>query len=240
MSKSVASESNGGQKIREMIRKRGAGDEGDEDEEGFVELPPAESLTISTTSQFLFMDDFKRLLVGFVQGDTLMTLRLAMRAWKRVADAFIDKGVRSGAIIVHDGKDISWEEVRPRLERRKLVTRMVLLLNITKVGMNACFSASKLVVVDITKGIESIGEYAFGSCCSLTTVYFPTTLTSISHGSFGHCSNLDNVNLLHPNLQELCHYAFYKCSELKSMTIPDSLQTFGNDVFHRCSKLVTS
>ncbi|GMI15632.1 hypothetical protein TrLO_g15181 [Triparma laevis f. longispina] len=49
----------------------------------------------------MFTNDFKRLLVGFVQGDTLTTLRLATKAWKRVADAFVDVGVRSGAMMVH-------------------------------------------------------------------------------------------------------------------------------------------
>ena len=48
MSKSIASESNEYDKSREMGGKRGAEDEGDENEEGFIKVPPEESLPIST------------------------------------------------------------------------------------------------------------------------------------------------------------------------------------------------
>ena len=58
------------------------------------------------TSQFLFTGDFKMLLVGFVMGGTLMVLRFTTKAWKGVADAFIDEGVESGAMVVHDEKGV--------------------------------------------------------------------------------------------------------------------------------------
>ena len=85
-----------------------------------------------------------------------------------------------------------------------------------------------------------IGYAAFGSCRSLTTVTFPATLTSIGEQTFNGCSSLENVDLLHTNLQELSRAAFANCSELKSVTIPDSLQTLGPHVFYACSKLVPS
>ncbi|GMH52377.1 hypothetical protein TrLO_g4402 [Triparma laevis f. longispina] len=34
--------------------------------------------------------------------------RFATKAWKRVADAFIDERVASGTMIIHGGKDISY------------------------------------------------------------------------------------------------------------------------------------
>ncbi|GMI08050.1 hypothetical protein TrLO_g12583 [Triparma laevis f. longispina] len=56
----------------------------------------------------MFTNDFKGLLGGFVQGDTLMTMRLATKTWKRVADAFIDeRGVRSGELIVRGSRDMA-------------------------------------------------------------------------------------------------------------------------------------
>ncbi|GMI01923.1 hypothetical protein TrLO_g8130 [Triparma laevis f. longispina] len=99
----------------------------------------------------MYTPNFRRHFVEFVLGDTLMTLRLATKGWKAAADAFIDEGVRSGAMIVHDGKDISYEA-----ERRELVTRAIIPLNITKVGDKACLYAIKLVVVDIPEGVERI------------------------------------------------------------------------------------
>ncbi|GMH52502.1 hypothetical protein TL16_g01243 [Triparma laevis f. inornata] len=185
MSKSVAIKSNEGHESRENGGKRGAENEGGEDEEGILELPPVESLPISTvvstvpatTDQFMFTNDFKRLLVGLVQGDTLMTLRMATKVWRRVVDAFIDERVASGAMIVHDGKDIRFGSVLAREERRELVTLVIFLLNIKKVGEQECMWATNLVVVDIPEGVQSISRAAFFRCYSLTTVSFPTTLT---------------------------------------------------------------
>ncbi|GMH92928.1 hypothetical protein TL16_g12492 [Triparma laevis f. inornata] len=247
MSESVAPEYNEGNKSRDMSELKGSGDEEKENVEGILDLPLVESLMISTTvstvpattDQFMYTPEFRRHFVEFVTGDTLMTLRLATKGWRAAADAFIDEGVKSGAMMVHGGTAISMIS-DAREERHKLVTRVIFLLNITKVGDYACFKARNLVVVDIPEGIESIGKLAFHNCSSLTTVSFPTTLTSIDDYAFTRCTSLENVDLLHTNLQEKGNMAFYECSELKSMTIPDSLQTIGTMVFYHCSKLVPS
>ncbi|GMH99424.1 hypothetical protein TrLO_g146 [Triparma laevis f. longispina] len=99
----------------------------------------------------MLMKNFKRLFVGFIQGSTLMNLRLVMKAWKHVADTFIDKGVKSSAMIVRDEEDLPWGDVKERHERP---TRAIFLLNMTKVGGRACAYAVNLIVVDIPEGIE--------------------------------------------------------------------------------------
>ena len=102
--------------------------------------------------------------------------------------------------------------------------QVVFLLNIMNVGVHACRFAINLVVVDIHVGIKSISESAFYQCGSLTTASFLTTLRLIGAFASLACTSLDNVDLLHPNLQKLGLQAFCGCSELKSTTIPDSLQ----------------
>ena len=74
-----------------------------------------------------------------------------------MAEEVIDEGVESGELIVHDGKDISRAVAVARVERRELVTRVVFLLKLTKVGVYAYAKAVNLIVVDIPEGIESIG-----------------------------------------------------------------------------------
>ena len=182
------------------------------------------------TDEFMHTPEFKRYFVEFVHVETLMALRLATKGWNAAADALIDQGVRSGELMVHGGNDLS-SVSDARIERRKRVTRVVFLLNILKIGSDACYAAINLVVVDIPEGIESIGSYAFPNCTSLTTVSISTTLRSIGHEAFWNCSSLESVDLLHTNLQELGDLAFANCSEL---------QTLGDDVFHKCSKLVPS
>ena len=231
MSKYVASETNGGHESHTTGRKRGAGNEENEDGEEIVEPILVDNATTWTAvsaapaavDQCIHAPDFKKLLVGFVQGDTLTALRFTTKAWKAVAEEVVNVGVSSGKIFVHDGRDISLVIVNAQEERRALATRVIFLLNITKVGENACMWAVNLVVVDIPEGVKSIGYCAFDACRSLTTASFPMTLTSIGECAFRNCTSLDNVDLLHTNLQYLGLHAFDGCSELKSMMIPDSL-----------------
>ncbi|GMH91303.1 hypothetical protein TrVE_jg6802 [Triparma verrucosa] len=168
-----------------------------------------------------------------------MTMRVLCKDWRRVADKFIDGKVESGVMTVVGENGISYEEAKAQRERRLLVTQVVFLLNITKVGDHSCYYAN-LVVVEIPEGVESIGIGAFFGCRSLTTVSFPTTLRLIRYNVFIGCSSLENIDLLHTQLQEIGNGAFGYCSELKSMTVPDSLQTLGVFVFADCLKLVPS
>ncbi|GMH58544.1 hypothetical protein TL16_g02632 [Triparma laevis f. inornata] len=169
MSKSVASESNDGHNTREKGGKRGAGDEEDEDGDGKIEGSAADDSTTLTTvfaapaatDQFMHTPEFRRHFVDFVHVQTLMALRLATKGWNTAADALIDEGVMSGELMVHGGNDLSYGAAKARKERRKFATRLIFLLNITKVGEYACSWAVNLVVVDIPEGVERIGYAAF-------------------------------------------------------------------------------
>ena len=53
--------------------------------------------------------EFKRQFVEFVHVETLMDLRVATKGWNAAADAKIDEVVLSGKLIVHAGKDFTYE-----------------------------------------------------------------------------------------------------------------------------------
>ena len=120
------------------------------------------------TDQFMHTPEFKRHFVELVHVETLMALRLETKGWNAAADALIDELVRSGELIVHGGNDFNHVDVDYEVakERHTRVTRMIFLLNVTKVGDYA----ANLVVVDIPEGVKSIGHHAFNTCSSLTTV----------------------------------------------------------------------
>ncbi|GMH83374.1 hypothetical protein TrST_g4361 [Triparma strigata] len=193
---------------------------------------------------FMHTDDFRRLFVELVMVDTLVALRWLDRKWHTVVEKklteFEDEPF--GEIIVHGGNDISFEEAisATKRDRMKQVTKVVFLLNITKIGNYACCKASILVVVDIPEGITIIGQGSFDGCISLKEIKLPKSLTSIGGGSFAHCSSLEEVDLLHTNILELGREVFRYCTSLKEMKVPDSLQTLGDNVFYNCSKLVPS
>ncbi|GMI00357.1 hypothetical protein TrVE_jg12216 [Triparma verrucosa] len=173
-----------------------------------------------------------------------VAMRWLDRKWHKVVEKkLIELGDEPfGEIIVHGGNDISFGEAVPggRGERMEQVTKVVFLLNITKVGDYVCRLASKLVVADIPEGITIIGSCSFMYCSSLKDVKFPKSLTSIGIRSFQYCSSLEQVDLLHTNVEELGERAFADCTNLREMKVPESLQTFGYRVFEHCSKLVPS
>ncbi|GMH46637.1 hypothetical protein TrVE_jg3211 [Triparma verrucosa] len=212
--------------------------------EGSKEPDSKESAAVVRGDDFMHTDDFRRLFVGFVTVDTLVAMRWLDRKWHKVVEKklteFEDKP--HDEIIVHGGNDISGDEAvsDAKPDRMKQVTKVVFLLNITKVGCMACYGASILVVVDIPEGITSIGDRSFKWCSSLKEIKFPMSLTSIGTQSFSFCSNIEKVYLLHTNVLELGAYAFHQCTSLREMKVPDSLQNFGEHVFYGCSKLVPS
>ena len=156
---------------------------------------------------FMHTDDFRRLFVGFVMVDTLVAMRWLDRKWHKVVEKKLIEleDEPFGEIIVQGGNDISRDEASSaaRKERMKQVTKVVFLLNITKVGLGACSAAINLVVVDIPEGITIIGGASFLNCRSLKEIKFPKSLTSIGVNSIGYCSSLEVVDLLHTNVKEL-------------------------------------
>ncbi len=72
---------------------------------------------------------------------------------------------------------------------------------------------SYIKTVNISNGIESIGNSAFSRCTNLASVSISNSVMSIGE------------------------YAFFECSSLKSITIPNSVEYIGNYAFHYCKKL---
>jgi hypothetical protein len=220
---------------------------GDDEEEVFEgsELDSAADVTPATGGDdFMHTDDFRRLFVGFVMLDTLLAMRWLDRKWHKVVEKMLIEleDEPFGEVIVHGGNDISGAEAisAARVGKIKQVTKVVFLLNITKVGEHVCRFASILVVVDIPEGITKIGFRSFWHCSSLKEIKFPKSLTKIGRASFGYCSSLEEVDLLHTNVKELGMAAFNNCTSLREMKVPDSLETFGSGAFYQCSKLVPS
>ncbi|GMH67236.1 hypothetical protein TrLO_g1400 [Triparma laevis f. longispina] len=109
--------------------------------------PPPTSISDFVTH----MIDFKR---QFVSDDMLMALRSTTKAWQAVVEKVINEGRRGGGVMVRDGRNIShiawsidegverdevifqdgkvisWKKGDALEERRKLVTRVIFLLNI--------------------------------------------------------------------------------------------------------------
>jgi hypothetical protein len=116
--------------------------------EGSKEPDSKDSSAVVGGDDFMHTDDFRRLFVEFVMADTLVAMRWLDRKWHKVVEKklteFEDEPF--GEVNVHGGNDVSIDEAMSdaREERMKQVTKVVFLLNITKVGDYACFILSSL------------------------------------------------------------------------------------------------
>ena len=89
-----------------------------------------------------------------------------------------------------------------------------------------------------TYSVISIGDEAFRSCESLTSVTIPNSVTSIGKNAFQYCYFLTSVTIGN-SVTSIGDYAFYGCSKLTSVTIPNSVTSIGEWAFYSCSSLIS-
>ena len=92
--------------------------------------------------------------------------------------------------------------------------------------------------VTLPDGLTSIGNYAFYTCRSLTSITIPNSVTSIGERAFCFCSGLTSITI--PNsVTSIGYYAFDDCKSLTSITIPNSVTSIGSRAFAWCSSLTS-
>ena len=84
--------------------------------------------------------------------------------------------------------------------------------------------------------VTSIGENAFFSCKSLTSITLPNSIKSIGMGSFTYCESLTSITIP-DSVKVIANMAFYHCSSLTEITIPGSIKSLGYEVFENCISL---
>ncbi|MBO8426338.1 MAG: leucine-rich repeat domain-containing protein [Firmicutes bacterium] len=111
-------------------------------------------------------------------------------------------------------------------------------LPVLEIGDHAFSSCASLTSVNIPDSVTTIGKSAFGGCSSLTSVNIPDSVTTIGEGAFSYCYSLTSVNIP-DSVTTIGGYAFSYCSFLTSVNIPDSVTTIGESAFSYCSCLTS-
>ena len=90
------------------------------------------------------------------------------------------------------------------------VTHNGVAYSVTSIGEWAFGSCYSLTDITIPEGVTSIGVEAFYNCESLTSITLPESVTSIGEGAFYGCSNLTAINI--SSLEVWCNIDFASSS----------------------------
>ena len=119
-----------------------------------------------------------------------------------------------------------------------IIPKMYNDLFVKVIGNDAFRSCTSLTSITIPNSVTSIGSYAFYNCESLTSITIPNSVTSIGSSAFESCTNLTSITI--PNsVTSIGYYTFYNCESLTSITIPDSVTSIGYCTFYNCESLTS-
>ena len=118
------------------------------------------------------------------------------------------------------------------------IEKIVIDSGVTSIGNSAFSSCSSLTSVTIPNSVTSIGDSAFSSCSSLTSVTIPNSVTSIGDSAFSSCSSLTSVTIPE-GVTSIGNTTFFNCSALTSVNIPSTVTSIGINTFRNCQALTS-
>ncbi len=89
----------------------------------------------------------------------------------------------------------------------------------------------------IPSTVNTINDYAFYGCSSITSVSLPNSITSIGVFAFDGCTSLSSPITIPTGVKVVSNYAFANCSAITSVTIPEGVEEIGKDAFSSCTSL---
>ena len=131
-----------------------------------------------------------------------------------------------------------YDNPAPWYSQRDSIKNVFISHGVTQIGDHAFYSCSSLTSINIPSSVTSIRDYAFSWCSSLTSINIPSSVTSIGYYAFYRCSSLTSINIP-SSVTSIGYYAFSGCSSLTSINIPSSVTSIGDYAFSGCSSLTS-
>ena len=107
---------------------------------------------------------------------------------------------------------------------------------VTDIGNSAFESCHSLTSIVVPNSVKTIGNAAFWYCYGLTSASIGNSVTEIGDNAFYACQGLRSLTIGN-SVKKIKVNAFYLCSGLTSVTIPNSVTLIGSCAFKSCSNL---
>ncbi|MBQ8356783.1 MAG: leucine-rich repeat protein [Clostridia bacterium] len=120
------------------------------------------------------------------------------------------------------------------------LTSVTIPASVKKIGDYAFYSCNTLTTVTFAEGsqLTMIGDYAFQSCILLTGIEIPASVTEIKTFAFANCRRLATVLFAENSaLTVIGVDAFNDCRTLTSVTIPHTVTNISVAAFEDCAEL---
>ncbi len=103
-----------------------------------------------------------------------------------------------------------------RYKYRLIIPEKIGIYTVKEIASGAFYGNEYLTEVEISEGVEIIGEYTFYMCSQLRSVKLPDTTVQIGENAFG------------------------ECAKLQEMFLPDGVENIGENAFSRCVRITVS
>lgn len=125
-----------------------------------------------------------------------------------------DEGVLT---ITGTGEMQDWNDYSSPWYENESVKQVIIGDSVTTIGDNAFESCSSLTSITIPNSVTTIGDYAFSYCRALTSVIISNSVTTIGERTFANCYSLTSVTIP-SSVTRIEDGAFSDCGNVKQIT----------------------
>ena len=108
--------------------------------------------------------------------------------------------------------------------------------SVTSIGQKAFNSCISLTTLSLGENIKTIGDSAFYYCIDLESVTIPQSVTSIGNDAFGQCHDLQSLTIKDA-ATSIGHRAFLGCTSLETISLGENIKTIGYHAFNSCTSI---